>query len=112
LAFQVALARPGARRATLTSSDHSRWIEAVILPDGTSFLGPTNLPGLPADQTYQLWGVVGGENISLAVVGAAPAYQPFSTPASVGARAVTIERAGGVIAPTHTAVVTAPLARA
>jgi hypothetical protein len=111
-AFQVALANPGARRATLISPDRTGWMQAVILPDGTSYLGPTNLPSLATDETYQLWGVVGGDRVSLGVVGSKPAYQAFSTPASVSALAMTVERAGGVVAPTKTPVVATTLAHA
>jgi hypothetical protein len=111
-AYEVALANPGARLDTLTSPDRTRWMQAVILPDGTSYLGPTNLPGLTKDETYQLWGVVRGDKVSLGVLGSKPAYEAFSTPASVAALAMTVERAGGVIASIKTPVAVATLARA
>jgi hypothetical protein len=111
-AYEVALANPGARRATLISTDRTRWMQTVILPDGTSYLGPTNLPGLTKDETYQLWGVVGGSTVSLGVLGTKPAYEAFSTPASAAALAMTVERAGGVVASTQTPVLAVSLARA
>jgi anti-sigma-K factor RskA len=110
-AWLVAISNSNARRVTLRSPDEQRWIQAVVLPDGTSFLGPTNLAGLSRDQTYQLWGVVGGERVSLGVIGTDPAYQQFSTPALVAALAVTVERAGGVVAPTKTPAVLTSLPR-
>jgi hypothetical protein len=81
----------------------------VVLANGTSFLGPTNLPRLSNDQTYQLWGVVGGEPVSLGVLGTDPSYQPFLTPVLASGLAITQERAGGVVAPTRPPVVTTTL---
>ena len=108
-AWQVALSNPSARRVTLRSIDGQRFIQGVVLVDGTSLLGPTNMAGLSSDQTYQLWGIVGGDRISLGVIGTDPAYHQFSTPASVTALAITVERAGGVVAPTKTPVVSTVL---
>jgi anti-sigma factor RsiW len=107
----VALGNPDAHRITLRSPDGQRFVQGVVLPDGTSFLGPTNLSSLSRDQTYQLWGIVGGDRVSLAVIGTDPAYYQFSTPGSVSALAVTVERAGGVVAPTKTPIVSATFAR-
>jgi hypothetical protein len=107
-AWRSALADPGARRVTLVGPDARRWTQAVVLANGTSLLGP-NLPRLSNDQTYQLWGVVCGERISLGVVGTDASYQPFMTPVLASALAVTQERAGGVVAPTRPPVVAAAL---
>jgi hypothetical protein len=108
-AWRLALADPGARRVTLVAPDGRRWSQAVVLANGTSFLGPTNLPRLRSDQTYQLWGMVGGHPISLDVLGTDPSYRPFLTPVLASALAITEERAGGVVAPSRSPVVTATL---
>jgi hypothetical protein len=60
-------------------------------------VGP--LAALPADRTYQLWGVIGGKTISLGLLGRNPSVVPFSVAGdgSVDAFAITAEHAGGVI---------------
>ena len=57
------------------------------------------LGALPADKTYQLWGVIGGETISLGLLGPDPSVVPFSVAGdgSVQAFAITAEHAGGVV---------------
>lgn len=110
-AWQVALTEPGARRVTLRSPDGQRYVDGVVLPGGASLLGPTNLAALSPDHSYQLWGIVGSDRISLGVLGADPAYQSFSTPAAASALAITVEREGGAIAPTTTPAALAVLRR-
>ena len=95
--YQAALVNPGARRVSLTSPDRSRNMAAVILPDGTAWLGPHNLPPLQKNETYQLWGVVGTNTISLAVIGSHPQVLQFGAPDGVTALAVTAEQAPGVV---------------
>jgi hypothetical protein len=104
-AYRTALANPGTRRVTMRSSDGAHTLPAAILPDGTAYLGPGDLPALPPGQTYQLWGVIGTDKISLAVMGPTPRVIQFGAPAGVSALAVTAEHAGGVVAPQHPAVV-------
>jgi hypothetical protein len=96
-AYRDATSNPGARRVILRSGDGSRATVAVISPDGTAFLDPRNLPSLPANETYQLWGVIGSDKISLAVIGSTPRLVEFGAPNNVAALAVTAERAGGVV---------------
>ena len=71
--------------------------EAIIDQDGHGFLLGATLPELPADQTYQLWGVIGDQVISLGVLGNNPEIELFSAGAPVSQLVVTIERAGGVV---------------
>jgi anti-sigma-K factor RskA len=58
-----------------------------------------NLPPLTEDSTYQLWGVVNGEAISLGVLGPQPSVSAFHVDSGVRveAFAVTEERSGGVV---------------
>jgi anti-sigma-K factor RskA len=55
------------------------------------------LPALPDDETYQLWGVIGDQVISLGVLGHNPEIELFSAGAPVSQLVVTIEQAGGVV---------------
>lgn len=105
LVYQYADANPGARRITLTSADSAKRVPAVVLPDGTSVLGKGDLATLPNNETYQLWGIVGAQQVSLRVVGNSPDYVTFTTPPSVSVLAMTVEQQGGVIASTKRPVV-------
>jgi anti-sigma-K factor RskA len=71
--------------------------EAIIDQDGHGYLIGDSLPQLPADQTYQLWGVIGEQVISLGVLGHNPEIELFSAGAPVSQLVVTIEPAGGVV---------------
>ena len=68
---------------------------------------PANLPALPADRTYQLWGVVDDQAISLGVLGTNPDITAFQVDDAnrVAAYAITDEAAGGVIASQNQPVV-------
>jgi len=96
-AYRAARSNPGARLVMMRSADQARTATAVILPDGTAFLDPRNLRALPASETYQLWGVVGADKVSLAVLGSTPRLVEFGAPGNVTALALTAERAGGVV---------------
>ena len=78
----------------------------VILPDGSAFMLNTGLPRLAADRTYQLWGVVHGQTVSLGLLGSQPRDVAFSVNPSAPVRtfAVTDEVAGGVVRSTHSPV--------
>ena len=71
----------------------------VILPDGSAFLLNTGLPRLAADRTYQLWGVVNGQTVSLGLLGSQPRDVAFTVnpAAPMKVFAVTDEVAGGVV---------------
>ena len=101
---------PGSAKATLRSADGRIQLAAVIGRDGSGFLVPAAgqaLPPLPTSETYQLWAVVGTQKISMGLLGPHPnqvvAFHA-SAPA-IDALAITPERAGGVVQPTHPAVV-------
>lgn len=98
---------PGARAISLKSVDGTHAVPAVVLPDGRSYLGPGDLPSLTTDETYQLWGQVGADRISLAVMGSSPNYAEFNTPPAVQVLALTIERPGGVVTSSKSPVATA-----
>jgi anti-sigma-K factor RskA len=92
---QAADRAPGARHAQLADDDGTVLARAVVLPDGTGYL-TSELPVLPAGRTYQLWGVDGGNTVSLGVMGPNPRVVSFQAAGNPGALAITEERAGGV----------------
>jgi anti-sigma factor RsiW len=79
----------------------------VLAASGTGFVQVRELPALPTDRTYQLWGVVGGQTISLGLLGPDPIIVPFSVAgrAPVRAFAITDEHSGGVVQTTRQPVV-------
>ena len=88
---------PDSQVVQLTSVDESADVEVVIDEDGVAHLVRHSLPALPSDRTYQVWAVVGGEKISLGLLGNAP--QPtamFRVSPGAQAIALTEEVAGGV----------------
>jgi len=105
LAYRAADADPTARHVTLSSSDGAHAVRAVILTDGTTFLGQGNLASLPEDQTYQMWGIIDGTRVSLGVLGNDPTYAAFTTPSTATVLAMTVERRGGVVSSTKTPVI-------
>jgi anti-sigma factor RsiW len=104
--YQAASSQFDAKHVSLVEGDASKSIPAVILPDGTAYVDARQLPRLAADRTYQLWGKSGGTTaaVSLAVMGSDPVIQQLHVPENVDALAVTLERAGGVPAPTTAAL--------
>lgn len=73
--------------------------QGVIDQDGHGYLLATDLPTLPAGETYQLWGVLGGTGdvVSIGILGPNPELETFTIEGVVDALAITIEQAPGVI---------------
>jgi hypothetical protein len=95
-AYGQALADPLATRVQLVSEDGSARAQATIEPNGVGFLSATGLPELPADRTYQLWGVIDGKVISLGVLGNRPELLVFTADDGLSALVITEEERGGV----------------
>jgi hypothetical protein len=93
----AALADPSAQKVDLVSTDGSRFVQAVVLRDGTGYLVNPKLPALSKERTYQLWAVVGTAKISVGVLGNEPRIVPFKMNGPVSALAITEEVAGGVV---------------
>ena len=93
----AALADPSAQKVDLVSTDGSRFVQAVVLRDGTGYLVNPRMPALAADRTYQLWAVVGANKISVGVLGNDLKIAPFKMNGDVSALAITEEVAGGVV---------------
>jgi anti-sigma factor RsiW len=101
-AERAALAAPGTRRIALAdpTGTGSPPATIVLTAAGTGFVvnHDGGLVALPDDRTYQLWGVVGSNTISLGLLGSHPGIVPFSVAGSpVSAFAITDEVAGGVV---------------
>jgi hypothetical protein len=108
---EAALAAPGARRVTLRASEGSASIQAVILPDGSGYLYDSTLEPLSARQAYQLWGQSGQHLISYGLIGSSPApVTAFRVGRPVQVLAISVESAGGVVAPTGSPVVSGGVA--
>jgi hypothetical protein len=111
---QAAQQNPAARTVTLasTTASHGTLADLVILPSGSGYMINSKLSPLASDETYQLWGVEEGRTVSLGLLGSRPTDVAFTVGrgAPILAYAVTAERAGGVVAPTHSPVAqSAPL---
>jgi hypothetical protein len=110
-AAQSALVDDAAQHVAVDSATTSaRVAQIAILPSGAAFLVNDALPSLPADRTYQLWGLVGRRLVSLGLLGADPDAVSFDagTRGVVTRFAITDERAGGVVQSTHHPVAESP----
>ncbi|HEY7947368.1 MAG TPA: anti-sigma factor [Acidimicrobiales bacterium] len=111
---QAALRSPGAHLVALQGTSPAAGVpgtavaaELVIMPSGSAYVINHALPGLASDQTYQLWGLEGGgRTVSLGLLGRHPGAVALTVtdPSLIGAYAVTAERAGGVVQPSHAPV--------
>jgi anti-sigma factor RsiW len=111
-AEQSALHSPSATRVQLTAPPGvpgaaTDRVTLVLTKSGTGFVQAEHLSGLPAGQTYQLWGVIGRRTISLGLLGTHPTVVAFSVAGGVPptAFAITAEHSGGVVQSTNQPVV-------
>jgi anti-sigma-K factor RskA len=107
-AVETALETPGHQVVNLLNSSHHRVAQFVMVPDGRGYLVSSQLRTLPADLTYQLWGIVGNQPISLGLMGQSPSLVQFTLagPSSSSKLAITVEPAGGSVVPTGSMVAT------
>lgn len=92
-----ALNDPTSTRVELQApGDGTLTAPAAIEADGAGYLIGTSLPALDESQTYQLWGLRGGEAISLGVLGRRPGVVAFHVDGGIDALAVTAEVSPGV----------------
>ena len=95
-AYRDAMADPDATRVVLKSEDGTQRAVAVVEPGGLGVISLRELADLGPDRTYQLWGVIDDQVISLGVLGHRPAVEPFTVDGNLTALVVTEEAAGGV----------------
>jgi len=91
-----AMTDPNARLTSLRTDDGSTMADVVVQPNGQGYLVPRTMPTLASDRTYQLWGAIGDEVVSLGVLGNDPGVSAFHTDPRVQAILVTDEVRGGV----------------
>lgn len=110
-AEQAAVDSPSSKKVLLSSptSSGTSTVKAtvVLTASGTGFVEASELSSLPGSETYQLWGVIGNQTISLGLLGPHPRVASFSVAGNgqVAAFAITAEHAGGVVRSTHQPVV-------
>ena len=75
----------------------------VVLPEGQGYLVESTLPALSSTETYQLWGVVNGQTISLGLLGEIPRLGDVHAGRFAGESrlGITAEPAGGSILPSQ-----------
>jgi anti-sigma-K factor RskA len=100
-AVQAALETSGHKVVNLKSANGKRAAQFVVLQSGQGYLVKSNLPALSSKKTYQLWGVVDGQTISLGVLGRSPQLVTFTLAGSPKASrlGITAEPAGGSVLP-------------
>jgi anti-sigma-K factor RskA len=108
-AVSIALHTHGAKVVTAEGAGHAKLAKFVVTPSGQGYLLQADLPKLPAKETYQLWGVINGQPISLGLLGRSPQSSAFSLAGSQKASklGITVEPAGGSVVPTSAMVATA-----
>ncbi len=95
-AVAAALFDDRSTKVDLVSDSGTLSAKVVVQPDGKGYIVDHNLPALPSALTYQLWGLVGEETVSLGVLGNEPAVRAFTAAGDVTVLAITAEPAGGV----------------
>ena len=84
-------------RSAVLVNDEGLAIEVIVDESGLGYILGADLPQLPRDLTYQLWGVVGEQVISIGILGPSPQIATFTAKGDLSALAITIEPSGGVI---------------
>ena len=100
-AVLAALETPGHKVVNLKTANGQQAAEFVVLPSGQGYLVDSRLPDLSSKETYQLWGVVNGQTISLGLLGRSPHLVTFTLAGSPeeSRLGITAEPAGGSIVP-------------
>ena len=101
----AALEAPGHKIVNL-GNGNARTVAQFVLVDGRGYLVSSALPTLGDSETYQLWGVVNGQPISLGLLGQSPSNSVFTVAGSQAPSQlrVTIEPSGGSVVPSGTLV--------
>jgi anti-sigma-K factor RskA len=95
-----ALETPGHEVIDL-GNDSTRTLAQFVLADGRGYLVSSTLPALRPSKTYQLWGVVDGQPISLGLLGESPSESVFTLAGSSvpSQLRITVEPSGGSVVP-------------
>jgi len=113
-AAEAALSTPGHRLVRMVTPEGAQLAEFVVVPGGQGYMVSSRMPAIPADETYQLWGMIAGQPISLGLLGNHPRRAAFTVSSALppSALAITIEPAGGVATPDRAPVATGSLVTA
>jgi anti-sigma factor RsiW len=97
----AALETPGHKVVNLKTAGGHQVAEFVVLPSGQGYLVDSRLPELSTRETYQLWGVVDGQTISLGLLGRSPDLVTFTLAGAPRASrlGITAEPTGGSVVP-------------
>jgi negative regulator of sigma E activity len=96
-AYQAAEATPGSELIEVKSFDGQIDTQAVVTEEGVGYLWAADLPRLDEGRTYQLWGDVGDQRLSLGPLGSDPQVVPFEVSDQLVGVAITEEAEPGVI---------------
>jgi anti-sigma-K factor RskA len=108
---EAALSTPGHRIVHMTTPDGVQLAEFVVVPSGQGYMLSSKMPAIPDDETYQLWGIIAGQPISLGLLGHQPRHAGFTVSSLLtpSALAITVEPAGGVATPDRAPVASGSL---
>lgn len=100
-----ALETPGHKVITLQNGN-ALTLAQFVLASGRGYLVSSTLPTLVAAETYQLWGVVSGQPISLGLLGRSPSNSIFTLAGSAVPTElrITVEPSGGSVVPSGAVV--------
>ena len=100
-----ALETPGHKVIDLGNGS-TRTLAQFVLADGRGYLVSSTLPALRPSKTYQLWGVVDGQPISLGLLGESPSESVFTLAGSSvpSQLRITVEPSGGSVVPSGAVV--------
>lgn len=106
---ELAIAKnPAFRHIQLNATDSTKETSALVFWNPKTnevFLESGQLASLPSDKQYQLWAIIGGKPTDMGVFDTANDIQKMKIAAQPQAFAVTIEKKGGSVAPTLTAMI-------
>jgi anti-sigma-K factor RskA len=100
-----ALEAPGHKVVNLGNGG-ARSLAQFVLADGRGYLVSSALPALKSSETYQLWGLVNGQPISLGLLGRSPSNSVFTVAGSEAPSQlrITVEPSGGSVVPSGSLV--------
>jgi anti-sigma-K factor RskA len=106
-AVAAALETPGHTVVNLDNAKQKQVAQFVLVRNGRGYLVSSELPVLAKKHTYQLWGIVGGQPISLGLLGRSPYLATFTMAGTTPAKlSITVEPAGGSVVPDNPIVAT------
>jgi hypothetical protein len=110
-AVRSALRAPGHEIVGLSGVNHLELARFVLDPDGRGYLLNSGLPALSSQSTYQLWGLINGQIISLGILGRSLHQVAFTVKGSprLARLGISIEPTGGSIQPSGRMLISGPV---